>query len=196
MFHLAGALRDDLRGITGRTLPVALGVGPGRAGDLRLAIDPALPAVLGDEGYRLEVAGTPTVRGRTPTGVARGAQTVEQLFALDPGRAAVPRGTADDWPETRQRGFMLDAGRKYYRPDCIEQQIRTAAWLKLNTVHPRVVDEAGAALLGRLGLVLVGAAPLPRRTRTSRSRRGWAGARSTTSTSGTRCSRPPATCST
>ena len=135
----ARAFRDDLRAITGRSLPLALG-GTGRAGDLRLAVDPAAPAALGEEGYRLEIAETLTVTGRTATGVARGVQTVEQLFALDPGRAAVPRGTARDWPDTRQRGFMLDAGRKYYQPDYIEQQIRTAAWLKLNTVHLHLTE--------------------------------------------------------
>lgn len=135
----ARAFRDDLRSITGQALPVALGSEP-RGGDLRLIVDPAAPTTLGEEGYLLDIADTLTVRGRTPTGVARGVQTVEQLFTLAPGRTEVPRGTAEDWPDVRQRGFMLDAGRKYYQPDYIVQQIRTAAWLKLNTVHLHLTE--------------------------------------------------------
>jgi hypothetical protein len=135
----ARTFQDDLRSITGQALPLALGSEPG-GGDLRLVVDPAAPGTLGDEGYLLEIADTLTVRGRTPTGVARGIQTVEQLFTLDPGRIEVPRGTAEDWPDVRQRGFMMDAGRKYYQPDYIEQQIRTAAWLKLNTVHLHLTE--------------------------------------------------------
>ncbi|WP_329259197.1 family 20 glycosylhydrolase [Actinoallomurus sp. NBC_01490] len=135
----ARTFRDDLAAITGQALPVVPG-DTTHPGDLRLVVDPAAPATLGEEGYQLQIADTLTVRGRTPAGVAHGTQTVEQLFTLAPDRAQVPHGTAMDWPDVRQRGFMLDAGRKYYRPEYILQQIRTAAWLKLNTVHLHLTE--------------------------------------------------------
>jgi hypothetical protein len=132
----ARTFRDDLRTITGKSLPVVDGGRP-RAGDLSLALDAAAP---GDEGYLLDIGDALTVRGRTGLALFHGTQTVEQLFAISRDRVTAPRGSARDWPAVGQRGFMLDAGRHYYQPAYIEQQIRAMAWLKLNTLHLHLTE--------------------------------------------------------
>lgn len=131
--HEAQTFADDLGHITGRTLSVVSNHRP-RPGDLVLLLkDDGIPEHR--EGYGLTIAETVTIAAREQVGIARGTQTIEQLFALNRQEMAIPRGSAADWPRLDERGFMIDAGRKYWQPSYIEQQIRTAAWYKLNTVH-------------------------------------------------------------
>src|SRR5690606_37316913 len=44
------------------------------------------------------------------------------------------------WPAVAVRGLMLDMGRKYYRPEYVEEQIRLAAWYRMNTVHLHLTE--------------------------------------------------------
>jgi hexosaminidase len=69
-----------------------------------------------------------------------GAQTVLQMLRSRPGDATLPRGSARDWPTQRERGLLLDAGRKYYSPDFIVQTIREMSYLKLNTLQLHLSD--------------------------------------------------------
>ena len=57
-----------------------------------------------------------------------------------PGQRTLPRGEARDWPRFRERGYMLDAGRKYWSPDYVVQTIREMAYLKLNTLQLHLSD--------------------------------------------------------
>ena len=134
----AAVFRDDLATLTGRRLPLV--VAPSRPGDIALALG---ATGLAAQGYQLDIGETLTVRGVDTTGTFYGEQTVEQLFKLD---ASLPRGTARDWPDYGHRGFMIDAGRHYYAPADIEQQIRDAAWQKLDVVHLHLTEAAAFRL--------------------------------------------------
>ncbi|MET0426408.1 MAG: beta-N-acetylhexosaminidase, partial [Actinoplanes sp.] len=96
-------LAADLRAITGYPVPVASGTPAG--GDVILT-----SGSFGDEGYRLALAGTATISGST-AGVFYGTQTLLQMLKQD---RSLPRGTATDAPVYRDRGFMIDTGRKFY----------------------------------------------------------------------------------
>ena len=128
----ARTLADDLSRISGQRLSLSEGSRT-RTGDIVLRLGREAPD--DREGYSAEITDTLVLTARTETGISRGTQTVEQLFALDDQHVAAPRGSIADWPSVAERGFMLDAGRKYYQPAYIEEQIRLAAWYKLNTVH-------------------------------------------------------------
>ena len=134
----AGRLRDDLAAVTGLALPVAVKQRP-RAGDLLLSAG-GTDAQLGSEGYRLVIGDRVEITAGGATGVFYGAQTVLQMLRSMPGQRTLPRGEARDWPQQRERGFLLDAGRKYYSPDFIVQAIREMAYLKLNTIHFHFTD--------------------------------------------------------
>ena len=134
---LAGAaemLRDDLEAVSGldvRVVDSALA----RAGDVVLARGSGL----GREGYRLEIGDRVTIAG-AEAGVFYGAQTVLEILRATPGHRTLPRGEARDWPRFRERGYLLDVGRKYWSPDFIAQTIREMAYLKLNTLHLHFTD--------------------------------------------------------
>ncbi len=125
----AGVFAKDLARITGRVLPV-IPFGQPRSGDIVLTLDRAAPEHR--EGYSLDIGDKMVLSAREDTGISRGTQTIEQSFSLN---GAIPRGKALDWPRLAERGFMIDAGRKYWEPAYLEQQIRTAAWYKYNSVH-------------------------------------------------------------
>ncbi len=128
----ARMLRDDLAAVTGFGLRLVTGKNP-EAGDLFLS-DHGAPAELGREGYALDIGDRVELRGGSSVGVFYGTQTVLQMLRATPGQRTLPRGEARDWPRFRERGYMLDVGRRYWSPDYIVQTIREMAYLKLNTL--------------------------------------------------------------
>jgi hexosaminidase len=115
-------LRDDVAAVSGLSLPVVLRRRP-KAGDLLLS-GGAPDAQLGSEGYRLVIGQRVEITAPSATGVFYGAQTVLQMLRLTADHRSLPRGAARDWPQQRERGFLIDAGRRYYSPDFIVQAIR------------------------------------------------------------------------
>jgi hypothetical protein len=134
----ADQLRDGVAAVTGLTPRVVVKKRP-KAGDLFLsAADP--DAQLGSEGYRLEIGDRVEIRSGADAGVFYGTQTVLQMLRSTAGHVTLPRGVARDWPRFRERGYMLDAGRKYWSPDYVVQTIREMAYLKLNTLQLHLSD--------------------------------------------------------
>ncbi len=137
----AAVFRDDLATLTGRRLPLVAAAS--HPGDIVLALGATGEAARAAQGYQLDIDDAVTIRGADATGTFYGEQTVEQLFKLG---ASLPHGSARDWPDYGHRGFMIDAGRHYYAPADIEQQIRDAAWQKLDVVHLHLTEAAAFRL--------------------------------------------------
>lgn len=136
----ASTFRDDLRAITGRDLTIITGGQP-HAGDIYLALDiGAAPAGSPAGRYSLAIGDAATIQAATATGVFYGEQTIEQILKLDSVHHSMPQGLAADWPAAGQRGLMLDMGRHYYTPAYVRNQIREAAWYKLNVVHMHLTE--------------------------------------------------------
>lgn len=131
----AEMLRDGLDAVTG-VEPRIVERRRGRDGDLVLSGG----ADRGREGYVLHIDDRVEIRGGGAAGVFYGTQTVLQALRSRPGHRTLPRGTARDWPRVRERGYMLDAGRKYWSPDYVVQTIREMAYLKLNTLQLHLSD--------------------------------------------------------
>lgn len=129
----AQTFQRDLFTITGIDLPITSG--RGRAGDIILGVKPqGLPA----SGYTLSIGDTVNITGQDGNGLFYGTQSIEQMFKAAPGMDSLPRGKASDWPSLQIRGTMLlpsNAPISY-----LEEEIRTAAWNKLNEVHLDLAD--------------------------------------------------------
>jgi hexosaminidase len=144
----AELLRDDLEAITGLDLRVRRDA-RARDGDLVLERRRGL----GPEGYELEIHDRVTIAGED-AGVFYGTQTVLQMLRSTAGHRTLPRGEARERPRFRERGYMLDAGRKYWSPDYVVQTIREMAYLKLNTLQlpePQSAEDPGAARAAGVG---------------------------------------------
>lgn len=134
----------DLLSLTGLSIPVVED-GPGQVGDIVLALgNPELEAgALGDQGYRLEIAGQVTISGRTVDGVFYGTRTLLQLLKQS---FVIHGGVARDWPDYPQRGLMVDVGRQYFSVPWLENHIRDLAYLKYNFFHLHFSDNFGFRL--------------------------------------------------
>lgn len=139
--RLAEAFGSDLAAVTGLRPRIESDVRHARDGDivLRLTGDPAL----GAEGYRLDTTGALRLEAASTHGLFYGTRTVLQL--LGHGRT-LPRGTTTDRPTQRVRMLMLDAARKYWQPDYLENVIRRMGYLKLNTLFLHLSDAEGFRL--------------------------------------------------
>ncbi|WP_329200088.1 MULTISPECIES: family 20 glycosylhydrolase [unclassified Streptomyces] len=134
----AATFAEDLRALTGRSVPVV--TGSAAPGDIGLALgEPSLPA----EGYRMTVAASLTLQAGTTAGVFNGTRSVLQLLHQS---TTVPAGTAVDWPTKAERGLMVDQGRKFFTVDWLKQHIKELAYLKLNTFHFHLSDTFGFRL--------------------------------------------------
>ncbi|MER5682382.1 family 20 glycosylhydrolase [Streptomyces sp. NPDC002205] len=134
----ARTLRDELAEVAGLDVPMVSASHP-RDGDIFLSVQGA-DRELGPEGYALDVGNVAVIRANDDTGVFYGTQTLLQALRTTPGHRALPRGEARDWPKQRERGYLLDAGRKYYSPDFVVQTIREMSYLRLNTLQLHLSD--------------------------------------------------------
>lgn len=109
---------------------------------VELAIDPFLVfptenATAAAEGYWLEIGGGVKITARTATGVYWGTRSLLQMLASS---MELPGGTAVDWPNYPVRGFMLDVGRRFARPEAVRDYIRMMSWFKVNTFMVHLND--------------------------------------------------------
>lgn len=127
--RVANTLLSDVAELTG------LAGSTGANGAIVLSLDPNLEfptenATALTEGYRLEIGDQVRISARTPTGVYWGTRSLLQLLSQS---TSLPGGVALDWPNYPVRGFMLDVGRRFSRPEVLRDYIRFMSWFKLNT---------------------------------------------------------------
>lgn len=137
-------LRADFTGENGYGLPVAVGAAPS-SGDIVLALG-STDQALGDQGYRLTASAAVTISARTTAGVFNGTRSLLQGMRATASRTTFPQGTIRDWPRYRDRGQMIDVGRRFFSVQYLKDQIRQMAWYKLNTLHLHLSDWNGYRL--------------------------------------------------
>ena len=85
---------------------------------------------LGDEGYKLSVNRYAGIEAPTRKGVFWGTRTLLQMLYKQQGK--ISKGTARDFPLFPNRGFMIDAGRKFFTLDYLKQYVRILSFYKMN----------------------------------------------------------------
>jgi hexosaminidase len=131
--NTAQVFQNDLFAVTRLTLPVVNTVSPA-AGDFFLTLNISDPGI-GDEGYLFQVDDTVVIRAHTATGVFYGTRTALQILLQDRTKTHIPKGTARDYPQYAERGFMLDVGRKFFSLRSLEDYVKFMAWYKMNDFH-------------------------------------------------------------
>lgn len=125
---------QELAEVTGKVVKI---VPNGTKADIQFTKLPTAPT--GPEGYILDIgsANGVDITASTDTGLYWATRTLLQLLKQGD---ALPRGTAQDEPRFRLRGFMLDCGRLPITTDFIRQVIRTMAWYKMNDLQLHLND--------------------------------------------------------
>lgn len=148
----ADYLSETLVHLTGFAVPVRSGEPPAHSNNIRLALDPALAAPLGEEGYRLVI--TPELAllsAATDTGLFYGCQTLQQLLPAPGASAAagakqswsLPCLKIEDRPQFPWRGLMLDPARYFLSTKFLKRYIDLMALYKMNRLHLHLTDTEG-----------------------------------------------------
>lgn len=142
-----------LVGTTAETTPRVLSSREAGAAEAAvvLVIDPALEQGVGDEGYRLRVAGDGVrIEAAAPAGLFYGTQTLRQLLPPDveytaarPRPLELPFAEIEDRPRFAWRGAMLDVSRHFFGVDVVKRYIDLLALHKLNRLHLHLSDDQG-----------------------------------------------------
>lgn len=93
-----------------------------------------------EEGYELIVEHhRVSIQGSGARGMWWGTRTLLQQLMLSP-HASIPAGRVKDAPAYATRGFMLDAGRKWYSLDYLKDLCTYASFFKLSEFHYHATD--------------------------------------------------------
>lgn len=142
--QLAEQLRSEIEEVTDLRLHVTSGPVEPRRGDIRLGLTDE--GELGAEGYRFDSADTVRIQAASTHGLFYGTRSLLQILRADPGHRDVPRARSTDRPTQRVRMVQLDAGRKYWEMDYLENLIRRMGDMKLNTLFLHLSDSEGFRL--------------------------------------------------
>jgi hexosaminidase len=134
----ATVFQSDLSEVTGYTVPVVNTSTPG-LGDFFLTLRNSDRGI-GDEGYLFKVGDAVVISANTSTGVFYGTRTALQALLQDSTRTHILKGTARDYPQYKERGFMLDVGRKFFSISFLEDYVKFMAWYKMNDFHLHLND--------------------------------------------------------
>ncbi|CAG7921071.1 unnamed protein product [Penicillium olsonii] len=92
-----------------------------------------------EEGYELEVENDSVViRGSGARGMWWGTRSLLQQLALTP--SSIQAGRVEDAPAYATRGFLLDAGRKWYSLDFLKDLCTYASYFKVSEFHYHAAD--------------------------------------------------------
>lgn len=94
---------------------------------------------LGKEGYRMLVNENCHLTASTINGIFWATRTLLQIIQQ---QKELPQGTAVDVPQYGIRGFMLDAGRKFFPISYLKDLIKVMAYYKMNTLQLHLNDNA------------------------------------------------------
>lgn len=128
----AARFRDDLEEVTGLDLAVVEST-TSSAGDIVLGLAP--DADLGAEGYAIEISDRITVTAPATDGAFYAGQTLLQILRQSGDNRAVPVGEIRDWSDLEYRAEHFDVSRRYMSVEDIQDEIRRAAWNKLNVIQ-------------------------------------------------------------
>jgi hexosaminidase len=134
----ARVFRNDLFLVTGQALPI-VSTATLQSGDFFLTLNTTDPQI-GNEGYLFDVEDAVTIRAHTTQGIFYGTRTALQILLQDPARRHIVKGVARDYPQYKERGFLLDAGRKFFSLTELENYVKLLAWYKMNDFQIHLND--------------------------------------------------------
>ena len=94
----------------------------------------------GNECYRMTIDKQVKIAAPTVAGAFWGTRTLLQMMHNQP--EGLQKGETLDYPEYRDRGFMLDVGRKFFTMDYLEKTVKLMAFYKMNLLQVHLNDNA------------------------------------------------------
>jgi hexosaminidase len=137
----AQTFREDIDSLKGIELQI-VNNSQTKSGDIYLTMN-STDKDIGNEGYTILISDIIVINAKTKAGVFYGTRTVLQLLKNSNN---VKSGFARDWPQYKERGMMIDNGRKYFSVNWLENHIKELAYLKMNIFHFHISHDEGFRL--------------------------------------------------
>ena len=132
---LARILAEEIRTVSG--LALTTGTGQPGAGDIGIALDPALKG----EAHRVTVTDRASVAGGNYVGAGMGTATLLQALLIDGGKVLLPQMAVSDQPFARYTGMMLDVARQHNSVETLKQCVTMARLYKMKYFHLHLTDD-------------------------------------------------------
>lgn len=136
----AQVFQQDIQAELNITLPIVVSSDPGTS-NFFLTLK-TRDSGIGDEGYLLDIDTSVTIDAHSSTGIFYGTRSILQMLHAVSDHASLPKGYARDYPSYKERGFMLDVGRKFVPLSTLEDYVRLMAWYKFNDFQLHFNDNA------------------------------------------------------
>lgn len=118
---------------------VEIKVGKPGDGSIYFDINPN-DTTLKEEGYQLKIKDHLEIKAATLKGGFWATRTLLQLLAQHATHDILPKGEAFDYPKYPIRGFVLDAGRKFFSLEFLKNYIKLMSYYKMNDFHIHLND--------------------------------------------------------
>lgn len=136
----AGLLQDEIKKLSGITLPIQKGYTKAGSADLVLGAGDSSPK--GNEAYHLETNGKFRASANTSTGLFYAVQTTIQLLQKQNGKLFVRGAVIDDYPTLPNRMVQYDLARyQTVNLDYCKRMVREFARFKLNQLMFYMEDD-------------------------------------------------------
>lgn len=95
---------------------------------------------LSEEAYSLEIGKQLSIKSSSLKGGFWATRTILQLLEQQKNHDILPKGEVLDYPNYPVRGFVLDAGRKFFSLDFLRDYIKFMSYYKMNDFHIHLND--------------------------------------------------------
>ncbi|EOU1464795.1 discoidin domain-containing protein [Clostridium perfringens] len=132
----ASEFKSDYEEIVGKPIEIVYSSSPSE-GDFYFTLN-CEDKSIGEEGYYMYVDEYVKVEATHNTGAFYSTRSILQI--LKQNGETIQKGIVRDFPRYENRGFMLDAGRKFFTMDYLEQFMEVMSWYKLNNFQVHLND--------------------------------------------------------
>lgn len=136
--NLASLLQQEIKDFSGLELKITYAKNKGY-GNIYLSLQHD-DSSLGEEGYYCSINNNFEIYGLQYQGLFWGTRTFLQLLEQQPENRKFPKGEIRDYPKYEVRGFVLDAGRKFFTLDFLKDYVKLMSYYKMNDFHIHLND--------------------------------------------------------
>lgn len=103
---------------------------------------------IGKEGYYIAIDDNVTITANTSQAIMWGTRTLLQILEQDATHTRLPKGKIKDVPQYAVRGFVLDAGRKFFPIQFLRDYVKLMSYYKMNDFHIHLNDNGFKEFFG------------------------------------------------
>lgn len=145
LYNTAKTLSEDLKCMFGYDYKVTVSENKREAKSILLSLNEDISSH-GEESYKIDINKRVEITAPHTKGVFWGTRTLLQMIYNQPN--GLQKGCAIDFPRYKARGFMLDAGRKFFSMDFLKDYIKIMAFYKMNEFHIHLNDNGFVEFAG------------------------------------------------